>query len=251
MNESVFDGKGTIYAQFRPTYPRTLLDYLRGNLGVNSRSIIADIGSGTGILTQLLLDNFGKVLAVEPNHDMRMIAEARLNNACGFTSINGTAENTTLLDHSVDFITVAQAFHWFNRLIFKRECKRVLKSNGKVVLIWNCRDENSSFVQETNMINGKYCPNFKGLAGGMRGARNEDDFIDFFDGIYETNSFSNNLVFNEQGFIGLHQSASYAPMENDNSYMIYITELKELFDKYSNNGEVIMQNFTRCYAGKV
>jgi ubiquinone/menaquinone biosynthesis C-methylase UbiE len=251
MNESVFDGKSNIYDKFRPSYPSALLCYFCSALGVKRDSIIADIGSGTGILTQLLLDNVCKVFAVEPNKDMRTIAESKLKGICGFVSIDGSAENTMLLEKSVSYITVAQAFHWFDRLAFKKECARVLKPNGKVILLWNCRDENSELVQEIDSINKKYCPNFTGFLGGMRGARNKYDFNDFFDGTYEEKSFENNLLFNEQRFIGLHQSASYAPDKNDIQYRMYLAELRSFFSKHSSNGTLVMQNMTLCYVGKV
>lgn len=251
MNETIFDGKGKIYAQFRPSYPKAFLDYLYSDVGMNKGSIIADIGSGTGILTQKLLDNVYKVFAVEPNLDMQKVAEAKLKNICGFISVNGTAENTTLLEQSVDYITTAQAFHWFDRQAFRRECTRILKPNGKVILIWNCRDENSKLVQETNKISQRHCPNFKGIASGMRGARSKDDFNDFFDGKYDIKSFQNDLTFDEKSFIGLHQSASYAPKESEINYLPYIAELRELFDQCNKDGKLIMPNLTRSYTGNV
>ena len=147
MNETKFDGMGKIYDKFRPTYPQTFIKYLRSDVGVCKKSTVADIGSGTGILTRQLLEICKNVIAVEPNSDMRVVAEKNLNNFVNFTSVNGTAENTTLGSKSVDFITVAQAFHWFDRMKFKAECNRILIPKGKVILVWNRRDDNAEFYR--------------------------------------------------------------------------------------------------------
>ncbi|MDB8805765.1 class I SAM-dependent methyltransferase [Romboutsia sp. 1001216sp1] len=120
MNENKFNGMGKIYSKYRPSYPFDFIDYLFTDVGISQRSIIADIGSGTGILTRQLLEKGSKVYGIEPNADMRDIAETNLNNFLGFTSVNGNAENTTIDDNSVDYITVAQAFHWFDRERFKK-----------------------------------------------------------------------------------------------------------------------------------
>jgi len=251
MNESKFNGMGEIYSKYRPSYPLEFIDYIFSNIGTKKETIIADIGSGTGILTRQLLERGGKVTAVEPNADMRKVAEKDLSSFDKFISINGTAENTTLPDHSIDHITVAQAFHWFDRQLFKSECKRILKPGGMVFLVWNSRDETSELVRENDAVNKKYCPNFKGFSGGMRGAENEDDFNDFFDGEYEIKTFQNDVTFDEQGFIGRNLSGSYALKEDDRNYQNYISELKALYEKYNKSGQLIMPNLTRSYTGKV
>ncbi|MCL2517438.1 MAG: class I SAM-dependent methyltransferase [Oscillospiraceae bacterium] len=250
MNTQKFDGMGKIYSQFRPSYPQSFIDYLYSEVGINKKSVIADVGSGTGILTRLLIERGNKVYAVEPNDDMRKIAEETLSN---FVSVKGEAKDTTLEANSIDFITVAQAFHWFGREEFKAECKRILKPHGKVILVWNSRDENSGLVQENDLIHMKYCPLFKGFSGGMRGATGKDDnsYSDFFDGEYESKVFNNDLKFGEQGFIGRNLSASYSLKEGEENYSEYIIELKTLFAKYCRNSFVVMPNFTRSYVGVV
>lgn len=251
MNENRFDGMGKIYSRFRPSYPQEFIDCLFSEIGMNKDSVIADVGSGTGILTGQLLSKGCRVYAVEPNNDMRAAAEKNLKGFSNFVSVNGTAENTTLADSSVDYITVAQAFHWFDRQVFKRECKRILKPGGSVILVWNSRDAESEFVQENDKLNRKYCPSFKGFIGGMRGAVDEGDFSDFFSGRFEARSFENHLQFDEQGFIGRNLSSSYALKETDGNYSEYVFELKKLFEKYKNGETVVMPNFARCYIGKV
>lgn len=251
MNETKFDGMGELYSQYRPCYPKSFIEYLFDNVNISKGSAIADIGSGTGILTKQLLENGCKVYGVEPNDDMRTVAEQDLQEFAGFTSIKGSAESTTLADRSVDFITVAQAFHWFDRQSFRKECKRILKPNGQVILVWNSRDDRSALVLENDQINRKYCPEFKGFSGGIRGAVSEDDYNDFFSGGYLEKVFNNDLIFDLNGFIGRNLSASYALKKDDENYSSYVAELKALFEKHSNNKQVLMPNFTRCYTGRV
>lgn len=242
---------GKIYNEYRPSYPREFIEYLHSGLGMNKNSVAADIGSGTGKLTRALLERGAKVFAVEPNADMRAVAEADLSGFENFISVNATAENTTLEENGADFITVAQAFHWFDRLKFKAECRRILKPGGKVVLVWNSRDEKSALVGENDALNHKYCRDFKGFSGGMRGAENKDSFNDFFEKSCEEKIFMNDLLFDEQGFIGRNLSSSYAPKETDENYQPYIAELKALFKKHAKDGKLAMPNITKSYAGNV
>jgi SAM-dependent methyltransferase len=258
MNETKFNGMGKVYAKFRPAYPQAFIEYICSDVGITQNSTIADIGSGTGILTKQLLGLGSNVFAVEPNDDMRVMAENDLSSFSNFVSVNATAENTTLDNNSVDFITVAQAFHWFDREKFKAECQRILKPNGKVILVWNSRIFGTEVVEDGDKINKKYCPHFQGFSGGMRGVlynstgvESESDFNDFFNGVYETRIFENHQTFDLDGFIGRNLSASYALKEDDENYPAYITELTECFNKHAVDGKLIMPNNTRSYVGAI
>lgn len=251
MNENKFDGMGNIYAKFRPNYPKAFIDFLFTDLNLPKNCVFADIGAGTGILTKQLLEKDATVYAVEPNDDMRKVAENNLKVFSKFIPVKGTAENTALSDNSIDIITAAQAFHWFDRQKFKKECQRILKPSGKVILIWNSRDSKSELIIENDSINRKYCSNFKGFSGGMRGATQEDDFSDFFSGEYTVKTFQNPLTYSKKNFVGRNLSASYALKENDVNYTSYVNELEKLFDKYSKDGVLTMPNFTMCYFGTV
>jgi len=244
---------GEVYTKFRPSYPQAFIEYLHSRVGIGMDSVVADIGSGTGILTKQLLDLCKKVFAVEPNSDMRAVAEVGLSVCSNFSSINGTAENTTLDDNCVDFITVAQAFHWFNKKQFETECRRILRPKGKVTLVWNSRDFSSEAVKENEQINKRYCPNFKGFSGGIFGMNmeNDDRFDDFFLGNYDLRVFQNDLTFSLDNFIGRALSASYALKEDDENFSAYIDELTESFYRYSIDGQYIMPNITRSYTGTV
>src|SRR6185503_1231931 len=141
------------YIKYRPSYPTEVLELMRVRCGLAATSMVADIGSGTGILTELLLETGATVFAVEPNKEMRAAAERLLSDYGRFRSVDGTAEATTLPDASVDLITASQAFHWFDIQKARRELARVLRPRGWVVLIWNERPvDASAFLDEYDAL---------------------------------------------------------------------------------------------------
>jgi ubiquinone/menaquinone biosynthesis C-methylase UbiE len=245
-----FTDKAEVYAKYRPSYPLEYIEYLVSDVGLNEDCIIADIGSGTGILSRQLLERGFTVIGVEPNDDMRTVAEQTLKTYSRFISIEATAENTTINDNSLDIVTVAQAFHWFDLKQFRLECQRFLKQDGRVALVWNSRDASSDINKESADVCQKYCPNFKGFSGGME--ETPIAFQQFFkDGKYDIKYFRNDLQFNQIGFLGRYLSASYSPKKTDKEYNPFITALSDLFEKYSNNGEIVIPNITRSYLGSV
>ncbi len=141
------------YAQYRPKYPQDMCEFLLNKHVINNQSIIADIGSGTGIFAELLLTTGATVYGIEPNLAMQQCAESNLSNNANFISVNGTAENTTMPNASVDAISVATAFHWFDQQACKKEFKRILKPDGWVMLLWNLRlTELSPLLIYYNMV---------------------------------------------------------------------------------------------------
>src|SRR5687768_9631235 len=136
-----FSNRVEDYVRYRPGYPLQVLDFLRGSGALADRSVVADVGSGTGISSELFLRDGHTVYGVEPNAEMRAAAEAQLvQRFSRFHSVDGRAEGTTLADGSVDLVVAAQAFHWFQDLDFVRcEFGRILRPGGRVVLLWNTR----------------------------------------------------------------------------------------------------------------
>lgn len=249
MNTNKFDSKGNAYSKGRPNYPEALFSYLLAERVIGKDTVAADIGSGTGIFTIALSQFVKSIFAVEPNDDMRRKAEEKYNSALNITSINATAENTSLPDCSVDLVTVAQAFHWFDRGRFKNECKRILKKRGKVVLVWNDRDSDSEIIKDNFAVNKKYCKDFKGSSNGIDFSKNA--FSDFFNGDFDIVEFCNNLVYTREDFIARNLSSSYAPKENDIIYNDYVKAVEEVFEKYQVNGTVKYPYITRCYIGTI
>ena len=245
-----FTDKANIYAKYRPSYPNEYIEYLLSANELNENQIVADIGSGTGIFSRQLLENDLHVIGVEPNDDMRKMAEQSLKRYPRFQSIKATAEHTTLKENSVDLVTVAQAFHWFNKEAFKIECQRILKQKAHVALVWNSRDGTSPIIKENADICQKTCPNFKGFSGGIE--ETPEMFNSFFkDGKYEFKEYQNDLLFDYEGVLVRNLSASYAPKKNDKEYKNFIFLLSELFEKYSKNGKILIPNLTRSYLGNV
>ncbi len=245
-----FTGKADIYAKYRPSYPDEYIDYLFSANQLKEDSIVADIGSGTGIFSHQLLERGLHVIGVEPNDDMRTIAEQSLKQYARFNSIKATAENTTLKENSVDLVTVAQAFHWFDKKAFKIECQRILKQKKNVALVWSSRDLTSPVIKENEAICRKTCSNFKGFSGGIE--QTPEVFSSFFkDGKYEFKIYQSEMLFDYEGFLGRNLSASYAPKKDDDEYKRFVFLLSELFEKYSKNGKIVLPNITRSYLGNV
>lgn len=246
-NTIKFTGKSGAYTSARPSYAQGLFDYLVHELGVNKQTVIADIGSGTGKLSQDLLKISGTVYCLEPNDEMRQAAESLLCHQEGFISVDGSAEQTTLVDKCVDFILVGQAFHWFDASSFKRECQRILKENGKVILVWNSWIITREVIMKYHELCENFCPSFKGFSGGL-----EIKMIaDFFEDSYEVRRVANDLVFNKESFINRALSASYSLTEADEKFENYIKELELFFDEYAIDGTLTMPNETVWYMGEV
>ncbi len=249
MNEHKFDAKAEIYSKARPSYPDELFDYLKEHSLISENTVAADIGSGTGIFTKKLCSYVSKIFAIEPNDDMRSVAEKKYAAHKNIISVSGSAEDTKLNDKSVDFITVAQAFHWFDRQSFKAECRRILKDSGKILLVWNARDPESELIMANYDINRRFCPNFKGSSNGIDFSK--DAFSDFFEGDFDVVQFRNDLIYDENAFVSRNLSSSYAPKPSEEKYDEYVAELQELFKKHSQNDTVPYPYITRCYIGKI
>ncbi len=251
MNEEKFTGRAEAYAKFRPGYPDSLFDWLYTELGFSKDSTIADIGAGTGIFAEYLLQRGSAVYGVEPNADMRRTAEERLAGYEKYRSVGASAENTGLEEASVDHVTAAQSFHWFDRDQFRTECRRILKPGGSVTLVWNSRDAENPLARENDVINRKCCARYQGFSGGVR-TENTEQFTDFFrDGVYRSLVFRCDLTFDKESFIGRNLSGSYAPLPEEEAYVPYVLELERLFERYEAGGRICMPNVTRIYAGKV
>ncbi len=252
MNQHKFDGMANIYEKYRPSYPASLITYLYETVGFTEHSTIADIGAGTGKFSKLLLEQGSTVACVEFNKDMLAKLSKEVAPYAKAQIVNATAEHTSLPEKSIDFVTAAQAFHWFDSTQFATECNRILKPNGKVVLVWNVRDLNSKLVQTQESIFKTYCPNFKGFSGGF-------DKVDttlvkhfFKDGICQYEVFDNPFVYHgKEAFVGRSLSSSYAPKPQEAAYAPFVKELEELFDTYQINDIVTMPNEAVVYWGNV
>ena len=251
MNEDKFNQLADIYEKYRPSYPQEYIKDIITKCHLNAESIVADIGAGTGILTRQFLQNNLKVIGVEPNADMRKILK-KLEVNQKFRLVEGTAEHTNLEDNNIDLIVVAQAFHWFNKEEFKKECKRILKPNGSVWILWNQLDETKDIIKEQKRIDDQYTNRFQEVTGILNATKKEKTLQGFFkEDKYEKKVVDNPLENDKEKFIGSNLSKSYSLKKNDENYENYIEAFGKVFDKYSKNGKVIIPNKTYGYLGKI
>lgn len=244
-NTKKFSGKADVYQKARPNYAQALLDFVAQKWQIGEGSLVADIGSGTGIFTRQLLGLGAKVYGVEPNADMRAKAEELLGEDPNFMSVVGTAEQTTLPDHSFHLVTAAAAFHWFDTERFKQECARILMPGAPVVLAWNEMKMLAEINQGRERIYKKYCPNFNGFSGG----NDKEDRIKgaFFDGTLQKRRFPNPLSYDRQTFINRALSSSYSLIETDPEFGAYLAELGELFDQHAVDGKIVLPQDSVAY----
>lgn len=251
MNDNTqrFSNRVDNYVKYRPSYPAEIIPFLEKEFGFNKDSVIADIGSGTGILSEIFLQNGNVVFGIEPNVPMRKKAEQLLVNYHSFKSINGTAEQTSLENESVDLITAAQAFHWFDIDKTKQEFKRILKPNGYCCLIWNERLNNSDCLKAYEQLLKDYSTDYTKVDHKNIDDKRIDAF--FSPNIVTKKSFSNKQVFDFEGLKGRLLSSSYAPDENHPKHNAMLEHLKNIFNLFNQNNQVQFDYETKVYLGRL
>jgi SAM-dependent methyltransferase len=246
-SEERFSNRVADYVRYRPGYPPAALDLLREKAGLNRTSILADIGSGTGISTAWLLQTGCTAYAVEPNAEMRAAAEHMLKDRHGFHSVAGAATATTLADHSVDLIAAAQAFHWFTGAGTREEFDRILKPDGWVALIWNVRQVDSTpFLKAYEALLLRHATDY----GQVRHELVDEKVLAaFFHGGFTSHSFSNVQVFDLQGLKGRLLSSSYAPAAGQPGHEPMMEELERIFHEHQVDGKVAFEYDTWVHLG--
>jgi SAM-dependent methyltransferase len=246
---SRFSDRVENYVLYRPGYPLEALEALRTECGLAREHIVADIASGTGIWTRALLENSNAVFGVEPNAEMREAGERLLAAFPKFTSVAGTAESTTLADQSVDFVTAAQAAHWFDRERSRREFVRILKPGGWLVLLWNERlTDTTPFLHDYEQLLLTYGTDYN----EVRHERTTDAVNEFFDPApYQERSFEMGQEFDYAGIEGRLLSSSYAPGPDHPQYSPMLRELHHVFDAHAISGRATFEYKTRLYFGRL
>jgi SAM-dependent methyltransferase len=234
------------YVKYRPHYPPAVLPYLQETYSFDPSWDVADIGSGTGISTELFLGNGNRVYAVEPNAEMRGKAEELLGGDARFVSIDGTAEATGLAARSVRLVVAGQAFHWFDAVKSRAEFVRILSPGGVVVLVWNERLADTAFEAAYDALIAEHGKDYK--------ATNHRNISDLQIGSfyqpasYVLKEFPNEQWFDFEGLKGRLLSSSYMPNSGP-GYVPMILDLQRLFDKYQQGGRVRVGYDTKVYSG--
>ena len=234
------------YVKYRPTYPPALLNFLRERAQLTKDTPIADIGAGTGILTELLLKEGYTVYGVEPNAKMRAAAESQLKDFPRFTSVNGTGEATGLPDQSVSLITVAQAFHWMDPVAARKEFDRILLPNGHIAILWNLRTLDSPFDKGYEALKATYGKDYHEI----RKAHEPELTAFFAPATMEVHYFRHTQQLDLQGLIGQVLSSSYMPQQKQPKHDELMAALHALFEQYQQGGEVTITYDTKLYVNK-
>jgi SAM-dependent methyltransferase len=237
------------YVKYRPSYPAAIIPLLEAECGLTDETIVADIGSGTGFLTELFLKHGNRVFGVEPNAEMRAAGERLLANYPSFVSVNATAETTTLPDESIDLIVAGQAFHWFQWDAAKVEFKRILRPGGWVALIWNgFRVETSPVVRGYHELLVKFGTDYKEVSREIETC--DIEYL-FSPRAYRETAFPFKQVFDFAGLKGRLLSASYAPQPSDPTYETMIEDLRSVFNANEKHGTVDFDYETEIYYGQL
>lgn len=237
------------YAKYRPGYPAEVIAFLEDHLDFSRETTIADIGSGTGISSELFLKNGNVVYGVEPNEDMRRVSEGLQKVYPKFYPTSGSAEDTTLIDASIDLIAIAQAFHWFDVAKCRQEFKRILKPSGSVIILWNHRKvEPSGFSRAYEDFIWRFAVDYGKV-------KQTDIRLDVLERFFGHDGFVRTILQNVQSLDleslqGRVLSSSYMPQKGNRHFEEMVADLKGIFDQYSVNDVVRMEYDTEVYWGR-
>ena len=240
---SRFSDRASQYSLYRPEYPKELIAFLEQSIGLNQQFSIADVGSGTGLFSKLFLQAGYAVTSVEPNSEMRTKAEQTLASYPGFRSVNGTAEATTLDNHSIDLITVAQAFHWFRPPETRKEFERVLKPSGHILLVWNILQSDTPFLKAYTQLKDAYSEQM---------VHEHRDNLERITQIFTphpviTHHFTHTQQLDAEGLKGHLLSFSTVPLEGHTKYPDMMAALHKLFEQHNKQGLIELMYKTKLY----
>jgi len=243
----IFSDRVQNYLAYRPSYSPVILDVLRAECLFNGESVIADIGSGTGLLSELFLNNGNFVFGIEPNLEMRNACENRLKAFSRFVSLAGRAEGTTLEDDSVDFVIAGQAFHWFNLEQTKQEFMRILKPKGWVIVVYNVARTDTPFQLA--------CQQFRVTYLEEKGSETEE--TDIYSPFFGKGNFTEKRLegvrqkFDMTGFAGRVLSSANAPEETTHRYTQMMDAIGTIFEQYQQDEKVEISYATEVVFGRL
>jgi SAM-dependent methyltransferase len=237
------------YIKYRPHYPSEIIPFLEKEISLTPSTIIADIGSGTGISSEMFLKNGNTVFGIEPNKEMRLAAEWQLKSYSSFHSLAAASEDSTLDSDSADVIIAGQAFHWFDTKKTEIEFRRILKKGGWIVLMWNERKTDSSpFLIAYEKLLNTFGTDYQ-----------EVNHVHIYDMVknlfrengYKLKTFDNSQQFDYQGLEGRLLSSSYTPTPGDSRFQPMLAELQRIFVECNTRNTVDFEYTTKLYYGQL
>lgn len=244
-----FSGRVADYVRWRPGYPAGLIPLLRERLGLRPDWVVADVGAGTGLSAEPFLGHGNRVIAVEPNEEMRAAAVARLGAHAGFEAVAGSAEATGLADASVDLVVAAQAFHWFDPVRARRELARILRPPRRGALFWNTRHTGgTAFLDAYEGLLVRHGTDYQ----EVRHDRDRSGTLDaFFSEGYERHVLPNEQALDLEGLQGRLLSSSYTPPAGDPRRDALLEEAAAIFAEHARGGRVRVVYDTEVYLGRL
>ncbi len=230
------------YVKYRPGYSSVLIDFLKAECHLAPRCLVADVGSGTGQLAERFLKNGNRVYGIEPNQEMREAAEFLLKRYSRFRSVAGSAESTTLVSSSVDFVAVGRALHWFDFETALSEFSRILKPEGWLVIVWLKRKTTSPFLSGYEQLLLTY-----GIDHKEKKQRQADMEGLLLANGYQRRALQGSWTFDFDGLRGQTLSYSVCPEIGHPSCGPMLGELYALFQKYQERGRVSIDYETLIY----
>ncbi len=244
--KSRFSDRVENYVKYRPSYPKEIISFLVDKIGLNANNVVADIGSGTGLSSQLFISLGCTVFGVEPNKEMRDASSIIFKSDKRFIAIDGSAEHSGLEDDEIDLVIAGQAFHWFDEHNAKKEFNRILKKGGAILLMWNSRDNEDAFQIEYEALLKQEISNYKEVLHRNISDRLIADFLSPLKLVKK--QFVNKQHFNFEQLKGRLLSSSYCPQEGAEIISLF-KKLEYLYEKYSTNDQIEFKYKTQLYLG--
>jgi SAM-dependent methyltransferase len=239
-----FSSRVDAYREFRPRYPFEVVTLLKQHCGLDSSSVIADIGAGTGMLAELFLQQGNSVFAVEPNRAMRAACQDLRSQYPKLTCIDGSAETTTLPNHCADFVTVGQALHWFHLERTRQEFVRILQPGGWSAVDNERRTGGDAFHDGYERILRKFGTDYEIVRSKYP---QQQKLAEFFTSPHAATapmhqaSFPNAQDFDLAGLLGRILSSSYMPQPGHPRYTAMLSAIEELFSQCQKNRHVRLE----------
>ncbi len=228
-----FSDRAADYVKYRPSYPSVAIDKILEGWSSPSQLVAADIGAGTGISSRLLAQRGVRVIAIEPNQQMRQAAQS--HPLVEFR--DATAEATSLADTSVDLVACFQSFHWFNPQPTLLEFHRIVKSSGRLAVVWNERDRHDEFTANYTQIVQRASNNHP---AEQRRVAVEPLLTSLLFPNVQQYTFAYRQNLDLAGLIGRAMSTSYIPRTGE-AHQQLISNLQQLYESNcDHNGRVYL-----------